>query len=122
MNATGWKRKIKKCCNDAGTYKPFFDPVIDTLAEILERRDTTSALFVEKGGQPVVKHTNKGGAVNIEQNPMLRLVNDLNRDALSYWKELGLTPASLKRMNEAALSQKTKKSPLEEALAKIGGA
>ena len=51
----------------------------------------------------LIEHTNKAGATNIEQNPAIRLINDLNRDALAYCRELGLTAASLRRINESAL-------------------
>lgn len=120
MDANKWKRKIKKACKDAGTYKNFFDSVIDTLADILARRDAAHEMFDESGGEILVEHTNKGGATNIEQNPAVRLINDLNRDALAYWRDLGLTPAGLKRINEGALKEQ-KGSALEQALAKLGG-
>ena len=67
----------------------------------------------------LVNHTNKAGATNVEQNPCLRLINDLNRDALAYWRDLGLTPAGLKRIDEAAMKQR-KKSALAEALKGLG--
>lgn len=115
MTKKRWKVKIKKAATAAGTYKPVFDSVIDTLAGILERRDAAQQMFEESGGAVLVKHTNKGGATNIVQNPALRLVNDLDRDALSYWRDLGLTPAGLKRIDEDAMKPK-KVSPLAEAL------
>lgn len=119
MTAKQWKTKIKKACNDAGTYRKCFDALIDTLAAILEKRDKAEESFQAAGGEILVTHINKAGAENIEQNPAIRLINDLNRDALSYWKELGLTAASLKRINEAAIKSEVKVSALEEALMKL---
>lgn len=119
MTKRAWKAKIKKACEDAGTYMPYFDNVITTLAEILYRRDKVQDHFEKNGEEFVVKHTNKLGAVNLEQNPELRLINELNRDALAYWRDLGLTPAGLKKINEKAL-QKQKTSALTEALRAIG--
>ena len=117
MNLTEWNAKIKQACEDASTYRPYFDSVIETLSGILARRDEAEALFEKSGKAVVVEHTNKGGATNIEQNPLLRLINDLNRDALQYWKELGLTPAGLKRINEQAIKIVEKEpSALEKAL------
>ena len=113
MNRSEWTKKIKECCSNAGTYQPYFDDVIDTLAGILERRDTVEW---EWDGEVIVEHTNRNGNTNKEQHPALRLVNDLNRDALTYWKELGLTPASLKKINETAMKEKKKESALERAL------
>ena len=119
MTKAGWKKKITETAMAAGTYRPFFDPVIDTLAGILEKRDAAQKEFEKSGSHNLVKHTNKTGATNIEQNPLLRLVNDLNRDALAYWKELGLTPAGLKKIDDKALAVK-KRNALAEALKDIG--
>lgn len=119
MTKRAWKTKIKKACEDAGTYMPYFDNVITTLSEILYRRDKVQDHFEKNGEEFVVEHTNKLGAVNLEQNPELRLINELNRDALAYWRDLGLTPAGLKKINEKAL-QKQKTSALTEALRAIG--
>lgn len=103
---------------DAGTYQKYFDSVVGTLAGILERRDKAEALFVASGENVLVKHTNKGGATNIEQNPVLRLINDLNRDALAYWRDLGLTPAGYKRLN-LETAQANTHSEFESLLAKL---
>ena len=119
MDRASWKKLIRKCTKDAGTYQKYFEAVIDTLAGILEKRDIAQQLFDEAGGRVVVEHTNKGGATNTEQNPLLRLINDLNRDALQYWRDLGLTPAGLKRINETAM-QKPKESALARALREVG--
>jgi phage terminase small subunit len=119
MEAKKWVTKIKRDTKRAGTYKPFFDEVIKTLASILEERDKAQETFEATGGKVIVAHTNKAGATNLEQNPALRLVNDLNRDALAYWRDLGLTPKGLKAINEQAL-QEQKADALTEALADLG--
>ena len=119
MKKKTWKSRIKTACTQAGTYRPFFDNVIDELAGILERRDTALDEFKKTGGHAIVKHTNKNGSTNLEQNPALRLVNDLNRDALGYWRDLGLTPAGLKRLNENLLKPEEKKS-FADALSDLG--
>lgn len=119
MKQKAWKTKIKKACEEAGTYRPFFDNVIDTLAATLERRDLAEKAFEDGGSKIIVTHINKAGAENAEQNPALRLINELNRDALAYWRDLGLTPAGLKKIDEKAM-QKKKRSALAEALAELG--
>ena len=119
MKKKTWKAKIKKSCIDAGTYRPFFDNIIDELAGILERRDMADEAFIKTGGNVIVKHTNKNGSTNLEQNPALRLVNDLNRDALTYWKELGLTPAGFKRLGEQ-VTNKGDDIGLGDVLAELG--
>ena len=107
MTAAEWKKRITRDVKAAGTYQKYFGSVIDTLARILERRDDAEEIFIASGGNILVKHTNKGGATNIEQNPALRLINDLNRDALAYWRDLGLTPAGYKRLNLEAAQTKS---------------
>ena len=119
MKKKTWKARIKKSCTEAGTYRPFFDSIIDELAGMLERRDAAQESFEKSGGQVLIEHTNKNGSTNLEQNPALRLVNDLNRDALAYWRDLGLTPAGLKRLNENLLRPEEKKS-FADALADLG--
>lgn len=119
MKRAAWKKKISECCREAGTYREYFLPVIETLAGILEQRDAAQQAFDAGGGELIVEHTNKGGATNLEQNPLVRLINDLNRDALAYWKECGLTAAGLKRIDENSMKQK-KISPLAEALKELG--
>lgn len=115
MDATKWKRQIIKSCKDVNTYNKAFDSVIQTLAEILEKRDEAQQYFEETGKQVLVEHTNKFGSTNVEQNPVVRLINDLNRDALQYWRELGLTPSGLRKINEESLKQ-DKRSALDKVL------
>ena len=119
MTSDEWAERIKNSTVEAGTYRPFFDDVINTLADILEKRDQAQKDFKKSGGHAAVKHTNKSGATNLEQNPLLRMVNDLNRDALAYWRDLGLTPAGLKRINEDAM-KKPKENALAKALRELG--
>lgn len=116
MKKQSWTKRIVKAMTDVGTYQPSFDDVIDTLAGMLERRDD-----VEKNmaGQPlIVEHTNKGGSTNLEQNPAIRLLNDMNRDILTYWRDLGLTPKGLKAISDAI--QKEIEDPLDAVLKKLG--
>lgn len=120
MEKRRWVERITASCVAAGTYREWFADVIDTLAAILERRDAAEALFIEQGGEVLIEHTNKAGATNFEQNPILRMINDLNRDALAYWRDMGLTPAGLKKIDEGSMKPR-KKSALGEALKSLGG-
>ena len=111
MKRGAWKRRIAEAMEQAGTYKPFFEPAMETLAAILEKRDEAERIYKKQGEQPIIEHTNKGGATNLEQNPALRLINDLNRDALQYWRELGLTPSGLNRLNSNVITAKEEAGP-----------
>lgn len=120
MNKEEWRRKITEASENAGTYREYFDDVIDTLAEILDLRDNAREKFYASGGEPIVEHTNKAGATNIAKNPMLIVIDDLNKTALTYWRDLGLTPAGLKRINDTAMKiEKPKKTALEIALEQL---
>ena len=118
MDQKTWKRKINKACRDAGTYQKWFDPIIDTLAQIMENRDLAQEQFIASGNNPVIMHTNKGGNTNIVKNPALVMVNDLNATALSYWRDLGLTPAGFKKLGETITVKKEKS--FEDLLSKMG--
>lgn len=116
MTRDEWSKVIRESARAAGTYKSYFDSVIDTLAGIMEARDDAAEKFTASGGQTVVMHTNKGGATNIVKNPALVVVDDLNKTALAYWRDLGLTPAGLKRINETALKEKGNKASFGDIL------
>ena len=120
MQKDTWKRRIKKSMQEAGTYQPYFDYAIDTLAGILETRDDAQKAYENSGRQPVVIHVNKGGNSNIEKNPVLVVVENMNAQALVYWKELGLTPKGLKAINEKAMKSGPKRNTLGDALRDLG--
>lgn len=101
-----WRSRIKRACKEAGTYRPYFDFAIGTLAEIMERRDEALEQYELSGGKPVVVHTNKAGASNLERNPTLLVAADCEKTALQYWRDLGLTPAGLKRIDENSMKEK----------------
>lgn len=110
MEKRKWKSKIKSACKKAGTYQPFFDTVIDTLAAIMEMRDDAQEKFEAMDKSTIVKHTNKAGNTNVVKNPALVIVMECNTQALAYWRDLGLTPAGLKRINESGLKPNPQKS------------
>lgn len=119
MKKSEWIKKIKDACETAGTYQPFFDAVIESLAGIMEMRDNAAEKFEASGGNTVVAHTNKGGSTNIVKNPALVVLMDCNAQALAYWRELGLTSRSYKAMT-GSLNVQIESSGFEEALAKLG--
>lgn len=121
-----WKSRIKKAMEKVGTYAPSFDDAIDTLADILERRDSAYQEYLDAGGEATFEHVSDRGSVNIKKNPRLQVWQDLNTQALAYWRDMGLTPAGLKKLNEAALKTEKAGSALDEAVKamvkELGGA
>ena len=119
MDAKTWISKTKQQMKRAGTYQKHYDPVIAALSDILEQRDRAYEDYLENGAEIVVERTSDRGAVNMAKNPRLQVWNDLNSQALAYWRELGLTPAGLKKINEAAMQKKEDGSVLETALLRL---
>lgn len=116
MKKKTWAKKIKEACKEAGTYRPFFENSINTLAEILEKRDEAEEFYKESGGKPIVEYTNKNGSTNMVKNPALVVWDDMNKSALNYWRDLGLTPAGLKKIDDTALMKK-ESNPFAQMLA-----
>lgn len=117
MNKIAWKDKIIEMLISSKVYKNIYDPIIDELAGILERRDIVYQQFIDEGEEAVVIHTNKGGNANAAKNPLLVLWNELNQTALKYWRELLLTPSSLKKITGDKITEEEKKpTGLEKVL------
>ena len=96
-------------------YKPEYEYAVKGLARALTDMEKMLDLFDKSGGQIMVKHTNKVGATNVVKNPFYLAIETLRQDILAYSRELGLTPAALKKINEGEVKGR-KVSPLVEAL------
>lgn len=116
MTKDEWARKIRSACKKAGTLQPQFKYVIETLAQIMEDRDKVHEQYVASGAHPTIIHTNKAKEQNIVKNPMLVMEMDLNAQALAYWRDLGLTPAGLKKLNAEVVKDKQAGGNLEKIL------
>ena len=100
----GFREKIRQAARGCGTYKPEFEPLICRLAEVYFRRQQAQADFEKSGGNILVQLPGKnGGKSTPTKNPLLVEVDDLSDRALTLERELGLTPASLRRVNESAM-------------------
>ena len=120
MKKEEWREKITDSCKKAGTYREYFSSVIDTLATTLEARDDAMEKYYASGANAVITYTNTGGKKNVVKNPALVVVDDLNKTALAYWRDLGLTPAGLKRINEDAMKGRPDKQTLSDTLKGLG--
>lgn len=98
MTYEEYRTQIKKNMKSIGTYKPEFDKVIENLAKIYVDMDTAREQFEKSGGNVVVKHTNKSGATNWAKNPFFLAIEGLQDKILMYNRELGLTPAGLRKI------------------------
>lgn len=112
-----YKRDINRMMKQVGTYNKSFEITINTFAKLLYDYQETLAMFEKTGGNVVISHTNKNGSTNIIKNPLYQSIEKMRADIITYARELGLTPAGLKKLNQEL--QEAKQSPLDEILAKI---
>lgn len=112
--------EIRAACQGLGTYREEFDPAIWALAKVEEERDSAWEEFDAEGGIRIVTTVNKAGAEYRQQNPSYTVWLNLVAESRSQRRELGLTPAGLKKLREDAMKA-PKKSALAEALAKLDG-
>lgn len=106
MTQKQYKNDVVKKMQSLNVYKPEFEHAINGLARALADMDRTIDLFDKSGGQIMIKHTNKAGATNAVKNPFYLAIETLRKDIMDYSRELGLTPASLKRINETEMQKK----------------
>ena len=66
----------------------------------------------------VITHTNKAKQTNLTKNPLLVAMMELNAQALSYWRDLGLTPSGYKKLN-ADVVKDPGEGKFEELLSKL---
>jgi len=119
MKKTQWKKRIIADMTAIGTYREAYDSVIDTLADILERRDAALKQWKDEGCLLTIIKTQDRGAKNPAKNPLLAILQECEKDALSYWSQLGLTPSGLKK-SFAEDKEKAKASMLATALKDLG--
>lgn len=118
MTKGEWRRAIVAACTEAGTYRGIYDHAIDTVSDILAKRDRAQEQYNETGANPLGMHTNKAGARNIVVNPALEVILKLDDHALPYLRDLGLTPAGMKKLT-GDITDKQGEGGLEVLLARL---
>ena len=94
------KNGIVKQLKELELYSSHFDRAITTLSRIILDYDDAVEAFENSQEERLMPHTNKAGATNLSKNPRYAVIESLRRDMLDYLRELGLTPAALKRIRE----------------------
>lgn len=118
MTAKAWENQIRKQVQAAGTYRSEFSSVISALSKVLEQRDAAYRQFIDEGSELLVNKISDRGAINRIKNPLLQTWMDLNTQALTFWRDLGLTPAGLKKIDEEAMKPK-KQNTLDKVLSDL---
>ena len=117
MIKSEWITRLKEACEAAGTYRPFFDDLIDSLASLLELRDKCEEQLQHE--PLLIERTNQKGFSSMIKNPILSVYDETTRNALNYWRELGLTPAVFKRMKSGPSVFDQTEEGLSPAMARI---
>jgi hypothetical protein len=120
MSAQEWKERIVESAKSIGTYREEFDDIIAMLSEILDRRDKIKKQFTDEGEIFLVKKVSDRGSVNYSKNPLLATLENCEAQALTFWREIGLTPRGLKQIDEiAAKSGKSQGGELAKILQEL---
>lgn len=119
MTERSYLNDIKRKCVALGVWRDEFERVQKRLAKVYVRIDDVEAKYTGSGSQPVITHKNNKGSENIMRNPFLVELDTLYDQALAYEKELGLTAAALKKINESALHAR-ESSPLAGVFKVLG--
>jgi P27 family predicted phage terminase small subunit len=109
-------RTIRKSCEALGTYKEEFEPIVLRLAELYERKQAAAEMFLKSGAHVIITQTNKSGAEYMTRNPFLTEIDSVQKMMLELEKELGLTPAALKRIKDEEFMKAVNDDPLSAAI------
>lgn len=112
-----YKRLIKERMTALKIYKPQYAALIDRTARLYVKLDELENEYDKAGRERFVEYTNKAGATNLIPSPYLKAIEDVYAELLAHERELGLTPAALRKIGEA--SAPPQKSKLELALEKL---
>lgn len=112
------KRQIVERMQQLGTYKVQYMAAINRTAELYLELDELVKRYEAEGREAVVEHTNKAGATNLIKNPIRGAIDDVYSQLLAHERELGLTPASMRKLNEGVMQQKAE-SPLARAMREL---
>ena len=119
MTERGYCADIKRKCAALGVWRNEFERAQKRLAKIYTRIDELEKKYEEGNLGPIITHTNNKGHKNFLRNPYIAELDILYDQALTYERELGLTAAALKKIDESALHAR-EDSPLAGVLKLVG--
>lgn len=92
------KKKLVKNLKQLKIFDKNYDVVLDQCVDILYEIETLKKTIVETNSPPIIEQPTSNGIPRMVKNPLHKTLEDLRTSALSHLKELGLTPASAKKM------------------------
>lgn len=102
-----------------GIYKPQYAALIERTAKLYLKLEELEAEYAKSGAGRFVEYTNKAGATNLVPNPYIRAIEEAYAELIVHERELGLTPAALRKI--ATAEEAPSKSKLALALEKLSG-
>ena len=114
MNKAEWKAEIEQQIKFDPDYIPSFKTTIIVLSEILEERDRVHDEYERTGANPTIIFKTDRGSENPKPNPLLKQWNELNTTALAYLRDLGITPAGLRKLQGQLPKHEPKRNFFEE--------
>lgn len=121
MTERQYAMEIKRNAKALGVWRDEFERTQKRLARLYARIDRLEQEFEEEGAELVIEYTNKAGAINRVKNPYVAEIDFLYEQAIIYERELGLTPAALKKINATALHTSKDDSPMAGMFKLVGG-
>lgn len=112
------KRQIIERMQQLGTYSVQYMAAINRTAELYLELDALVERYEAEGREAVVEYTNKAGATNLTKNPVRSAIDNVYSQLLAHERELGLTPAAMRKLNEGAAQTKAE-SPLARAMREL---
>ena len=83
---------------DLGVYEKSYDETVFKLADLLVDYADAREQFEAGGRQFFIEYTNTAGATNYNKNPLYQSIERMRMDILAMCRELGITPAGLKKI------------------------
>ena len=117
----GMRIKIRDACKGLGVYREELEWQIQMLAELYVRREQTKEEFRESGSTTIIEQTNKGGNIYAIKNPLLTEIDFVEKRIIELSREMGLTTAAVRKINESAVGKKpqAEDDPLVVALGEL---
>ena len=114
----GFRTQIRARMEQLNIYRREFEMPVRRLADVYWRRAKVEEKLTETDFQFFMTVTNAKGDLEVVKNPYLIEIEKLDKQAMELERELGLTPNSLKRINEAAMpnNKAAEEDPLAAAL------
>lgn len=104
------ERRIIDSMEAVGTYKPEYLPTISRLAKMRKQYENLAKVYAKM----VKEHPAE--LQGYHKPVVITTMESLRRDILAYERDLGLTPAALRRMDAVDLTAGSRASPTERLL------